>query len=97
MVVCGEKEGPLEPNYKYVGGILFSDDSVSFDLYLTKMMGFDYSKFPVLVNALSDKKLFAFEKDDIKLRSNFKNFANWINDKSNSFNFEPTSGWKGYL
>ena len=51
MIVCGENEGPLAPDYKKVGGILFADDSVEFDLFLCELMGFDYKKIPVLYQA----------------------------------------------
>lgn len=93
MVVCGEKEGPLRPAYKKVGGILFSDNAVEFDMCAVKLMGFDYSKFPVLVNAVQDKELFQKVETDIFLNSNDCQFQGKISDIENTFGFIPSSGW----
>lgn len=57
MIVCGDHEGPLNPSYKKVGGILFADNPVMFDLIVVRLMGFDWHKFPTLLNAVRDKKL----------------------------------------
>lgn len=57
MVVCGDHEGPLNPSYKRVGGILFTDHPLLFDLIVVKLMGFDWQKFPLLLNAIEDEKL----------------------------------------
>ena len=69
MIVCGDHEGPLHPSYKKVGGILFADNPVLFDLLVVRLMGFDWHKFPTLVNAVRDKKLnydfFPSEESDV--------------------------------
>ena len=97
MVVCGEKEGPLRPSYKKVGGILFSDNPVSFDYCVVKLMGFDYKKLPVLNNALKDDFLINEKTDEIRLYSNEESFDKLVDDINISFKFEPSDGWKGYL
>ena len=97
MIVCGEKEGPLRPSYKRVGGILFSDNPVSFDYCVTKLMGFDYRKFPVLVNALGDEELIEEDMKEIRLYSNEKEFDQNVAEISKNFNFKPSDGWKEYL
>lgn len=96
MIVCGEKEGPLNPSYKKVGGMLFSDNPVSFDYCVTKLMGFDYKKFPTLVNAMKSQDLIE-AADEIILHSNDKEFDKKVVEISKDFHFEPASGWKGYL
>ena len=96
MLVCGEKEGPLSPSYKKVGGILFADNAVEFDLFLTKLMGFDYLKFPTLKYAMNDKMLFDKSRD-IYFDSNVRRYSGTLFDKMDHFAFVPTSGWKGYL
>lgn len=95
MIVCGEKEGPLQPDYKYVGGILFADNSVLFDLFVVKIMGFDYEKFKVLKNSMVDSSLFTGL--DYEVRSNEDVFLGDILKKSELFQFEPTMGWKEYI
>lgn len=93
MIVCGEQEGPLRPTYKRVGGILFSDNAVEFDMCVVKLMGFDYREFPVLVNALQDKKLFQQAETDIFLNSNDGRYQGKILDLEKTFEFIPSSGW----
>lgn len=97
MVVCGENEGPLRPSYKKVGGILFSDNPVSFDYCVVKLMGFDYKKLPVLDNALKDDFLINEKTDEIRLHSNEESFDKLVDDINISFKFEPSDGWKDYL
>ena len=95
MVVCGEKEGPLSPSYKKIGGILFADRAVEFDLYLTKLMGYDYLKIPTLKNAMKDKML--YDGETVFFRSNRSEYCGDINKKVESFDFVPTSGWRGHI
>lgn len=98
MIVCGDREGPLSPSYKYVGGILFSDNAVEFDLFLTGLMGFDNRRFPTLVNAVLDKKLYKkelyAEKNGLSCFSNSDLFKGRLCN-IHAFSFELTSGWKG--
>lgn len=97
MIVCGEKEGPLQPSYKKVGGILFSDNPIMFDYCVVKLMGFDYHKLPVLVNALSDRLLMENYEEKIMLNSNDDRYNKAVDEIEDDFAFEPTAGWKGYL
>ena len=97
MIASGEKEGPLKPSYKKVGGILFSDNAVTFDLSIVKLMGFDYHKFPVLLNALEDHKLYIEGQKEIILQSNAAEFTHNIKTLKNNFHYEPASGWKEVL
>lgn len=95
MIVCGEKEGPLQPNYKYVGGLVFSDNAVLFDLFVVKIMGFDYNKFKVLLNAMKDKKIYDNQNNEVN--SNCSEFKDNIFKRSDKFQFLPTDGWREYL
>ena len=97
MIVCGDKEGPLQPSYKKVGGILFSDNPVRFDYCVVKLMGFDYQKFPVLINALNDKLLIEKSDGKVILNSNNERYNRKVDEIEDDFAFEPTLGWKGYL
>ncbi|GFI07886.1 MAG: DUF362 domain-containing protein [Lachnospiraceae bacterium] len=91
MIVCGDNEGPLTPDYKEVGGILFADDPVEFDLFLCQLMGFEYTRVPVLYNALAKR-----EKQQV-FRSNDRRFCGEKIDKKNSFAFAPQKGWRGFI
>lgn len=97
MIVCGEKEGPLRPNYKYVGGILFSENAVEFDVCTTRLMGFDYQKIPTLKNAILDRRLYLGKVEEIYMRSNEKTFNGYVFDMEENFHFCPTEGWEEVL
>lgn len=97
MIVCGEKEGPLRPTYKKVGGILFSDNPIYFDYCVVKLMGFDYRKLPTLLNAMNDAGIDAESIRKIRLCSNNKMFNKAVYELEQAFCFEPSSGWKGFL
>lgn len=94
MIVSGEKEGPLLPSYKKVGGILFSDNPVEFDYCVVKLMGYDFRKIITLCNATKDKKLVEHEPNEIILHSNDNRFNGYVNAIRDNFAFEPSSGWK---
>lgn len=93
MIVSGEKEGPLHPTYKKVGGIMFSDNPVAFDLCLTRLMGFDHVKFPTLCHAVNDGKLFQGDVEKIFLKSNVEEFDRNLFEIDRNFDFMPSSGW----
>ena len=97
MIVCGEKEGPMRPSYKHVGGMLFSENSVEFDACVVKMMGFDYKKLPTLNRALQDKRLFVGDLGEIYLDSNEEEFCGCLSDMKVKFDFCPTKGWEDIL
>ena len=97
MIVCGEKEGPLHPSYKKVGGILFSSNPVEFDYCVVKLMGFDYKRLPTLFNALKDEQLYRRNAEHIILHSNKKEFCKKVREISINFGFKPAKGWDGYL
>ena len=95
MIVSGEKEGPLLPSYKYVGGILFSDNMVTFDYVLVKLMGFEPKLLPTLSNALKDDRL--LRGQSMYTDSNDMRFQGDPDGFQEDFNFVPTTGWKDIL
>ncbi len=97
MIVCGEKEGPLHPSYKKVGGILFSENPVLFDLCVVKLMGFDYEKIPTLLNASKECGLNKENINVIKLWSNEDKFNKKIKDINCNFHFTASAGWEEFL
>ena len=100
MVVCGDHEGPLNPSYKKVGGILFSENAVEFDMVVVKLMGFDWRKLKVLYKAIQDNMI--NDKDDIRflqLKCNDIRYDKGIDDilREDFFMFKPTKGWEGHI
>lgn len=100
MIICGQKEGPMDPDPKKQGMILSSRNCALFDYVFCKIAGFDEKKIPVIYNSIRDDKL---------------NIANWENEYlfSNDINvnqktmkeiefdakdrFEPHPFWKEIL
>lgn len=101
MIVSGDHEGPLNPQYKKVGGLLFSDNPLLFDLFVVKVMGFDWKKFPVLYNAVHNYKIKidSSELEERTMKSNDIRYNKKIVDinAADIFHFIPTSGWQDFL
>jgi len=97
MIVCGDHEGPICPSYKYVGGILYSDNAVEFDACVVRLMGFDCQKFPTLMKASRDSRLYRGNFEDVYLCSNTKEFIGRVAEIDKNFSFVPTGGWKDII
>ena len=96
MVVSGENEGPLRPSYKKVGGILFSENAVEFDMIVLKLMGYDWKKIPVIKNAIEDRALFNSD-GVIRLNSNEEMYSGMIDNIQVKEKFIPPRSWYDYL
>lgn len=58
MVISGEGEGPLNPSPKKTRCIIMGEHPVAFDMVVSKLMGYDYKKLPVIrKNFMYDSKL----------------------------------------
>lgn len=97
MILCGEKEGPLLPSPKKVGGILFAENSVVFDLILTKLMGFDRNKLSAVSKAAEDEDMFPAKIEDIVINSNREEFCGKIDEIKSNFAFVASDGWTGVI
>lgn len=97
MILCGEKEGPLLPSPKKVGGILFAENPVVFDLILTRLMGFDRSKLSTVTMATKDKNLFSGKISDIVVNSNQKEYSCKLDEIVKDFAFVASEGWTGVI
>jgi uncharacterized protein (DUF362 family) len=100
-IIAGEGEGPLEPTARPVGILVAGYNSIAVDAVVARLMGFDYRKIPMILNAFSDPEfiLAGFEPEDIRVISNLSqwNALNLTAMGTNSLNFEPASGWKGFI
>lgn len=97
MIICGEKEGPMEPSPKKVGAVLFTDNAVLFDLILVKLMGFRKEALPVLKNASLDKRIFDEDEKQLFVNSNDARYNRRLQEITDSFHFCPSEGWKGAI
>lgn len=97
-IIGGEREGPLTPDSKKCGVIVAGFNLCAVDLVCARIMGFDCNKIKMLNYILNQKGLFKVEVDKIKLSSNY-NYKDFFNERNKNkyFNFEPPSGWKGFI
>ena len=97
-IVGGEGEGPLTPESKKCGLIVAGFNLCAIDLVCARLMGFDYKKIKMLNYISEQKDLFKIDISKIKVISN-ENYKELFNKKNKSkyFNFEPSTGWKGFI
>jgi hypothetical protein len=99
-IVAGEGNGPLDPNPRPTGVVLAGSNPVAVDLACARLMGFDYSKIPMLSRAIDRASLplvdFAYE--DIRLHSNDPLFDGRLADLQGPLlGFRPHFGWRGHI
>jgi uncharacterized protein (DUF362 family) len=97
-IIGGEGEGPLTPESKKCGLIVAGFNLCAVDLVCVRLMGFDYKKTKILNYISEQKDLFKIDISKIKVISN-ENYKELFNKKNKSkyFNFEPPTGWKGFI
>ena len=99
-ILAGEGNGPLTPDKKECGVIMFGDNPVVIDTVAATIMGFNYKKIPSVRNAYSVAgwPLTNFNVEDILITSNNDAFnskkISEIREKD-TFNFRPHHGWVG--
>ena len=90
-IIGGQGDGPLQPEPLPLGVLSFSNHSVSTDIAMTYLMGYDYKKIP-LVATLSDRVL----NDNVTISLDKKNIDLSELGKY-SVKTKPPPGWAGYL
>jgi uncharacterized protein (DUF362 family)/glycosyltransferase involved in cell wall biosynthesis len=99
MIVSGEGEGPLLPNPKIAGIIAMGLNPVCFDEAISSIMGFEPSVIPSINNARNIKDYYIADENETLIESNNPKF-NLKNpgeiSYSDSLQFKPPMGWKGY-
>lgn len=98
MITSGHKNGPLAPTPIDIGVLLCSEHSVSFDMAVINLMGFDYGSLPVLnkIPSIGKYPLFHGSFRNIKIYSNEKTLdgKTLIRMLVAPFGyFEPAEGW----
>jgi uncharacterized protein (DUF362 family) len=90
-IIGGQGDGPLTPAPLPLGIISFTNNSAVNDIAMAILMGFDYRKFPLLIEA---EKLFSVDKCKIFMNGIQTNIFDL---RKLSINAEPPQGWKTYL
>lgn len=97
-MVSGEGNGPLQPLPVETGIVAFSNDPFLLDMAMTKMMGYDYTKIPMLNNFIiyQDNNWANFNPSDVKLTVN-DNECFGISSIPTIHEFLPSPGWRGHI
>ncbi len=100
-IVAGEGNGPMDPIPKSVGTIVAGMNPVAVELTCARLMGFDYTRMPLLRRALEKDHFLAmtaFEYEDIRCRSNVSEFDRPLHEfQRQRESFQPHFGWQGYI
>jgi len=100
MIISGEGNGPVAPEPKKLGFIIAGSDPIVMDRVVCEIMGFDYSKIPMLVNAGIDGSVSEKNPENILLLSNSGLFnKKKINELHlpSKWKFKPYESWTGHI
>lgn len=97
-IVAGEGNGPMDATPKKCGVVIAGENPAAVDLACARLMGFDFDKLPMLVNAFMTHvyPLVAFDRNDVISSSNQPRFDRPLRDFEGScLAFRPHFGWRG--
>ncbi len=98
-IVAMEGNGPVAGIPKQTGVLLAGPNPVAVDAVCARLMGFDYTKLPIVFRAFDEHRFPLIDEsiDEISIASNNhiwnRSLSEWL--FSDVFNFEPHFGWKG--
>lgn len=99
-ITAGEGDGPFHPHPKQSGLLVGGINPIPVDMVCARLMGFDYSRIPVIQRA-SQVKFYpfgSFTPKDISIRSNNDTWVNLFDGNNNeSLEFESPPGWVGHI
>ena len=99
-IVAGEGQGPLSNDPKPIGALIGGTSSAAIDVWLCRLMGFDYRKTPSVARAFDafPLPLAPGTVDALVLDSNDSDTAGVRPDVPGpSFEFVPPRGWAGAI
>ncbi|MFC1793707.1 DUF362 domain-containing protein [Planctomycetota bacterium] len=100
-IVGGEGNGPVDPTPKTVRTIVAGMNPVAVELACARLMGFDYTRIPLLYHALEKNHsltMTAFGYEDLECRSNVSEFNRPLHKFEQPHqSFKPHFGWQGHI
>lgn len=99
-IICGEGEGPMMATSKRCNLLLFGESSYVVDRVIAQLIGFDASKIDTLATCEIMNEYPIHNVSEIIIRSNLAVGVNYTISNLReliSYNFVPTSGWKGHI
>ncbi|MHC4117535.1 MAG: DUF362 domain-containing protein [Planctomycetota bacterium] len=100
-VIAGDGDGPSSPDKKSAGLIVAGLNPVALDTVCATLMGFDFEKIPLLVNAwrIEQDPLVDFGPEELTCRSNVPQWCGNLQNLRNAehLGFHPHFGWAGHI
>jgi uncharacterized protein (DUF362 family) len=99
-IVGGEGNGPLDPTPKPAGIVLAGANPVAVDLVCARLMGFDYTRLPVLFQALDNRfmPIAEFDYSAVVCKSNSQQYDRPLCEFDGmNLAFKPHFGWRGHI
>lgn len=97
-IIAGEGNGPLQPLPVAAGLIGIADDPFLMDIVMAQLMGFDYSKIPLLKNytQFRDSLFASFQTNQASVQFDGKRY-NDVSALPTIHKFIPSPGWRGHI
>ena len=99
-IVGGDNKGPLEPDPKYSGVLIASENLAAADIVGTRLMGFDPLKIKMFSHLLTEKNWDYGFKDlsEIIIESPEAKLKDCLHNKTDRFfDYRPYPGWIGHI
>lgn len=100
-IVGGEGNGPMDACPKRSGTIVAGSNPVAVELACARIMGFDYTRLPLLCHMVNDDHplpLLTFSYDELVCRSNAHQYNRMLRQLVGPcLSFLPHFGWRGHV
>jgi uncharacterized protein (DUF362 family) len=98
-IVGGEGSGPMSPDPRGCGLVIAGTHPVAVDCVAATLMGFDWTKIPLLQHSFEMKSLnfTPFGPDAIEVTSDKTAWNNRVDQLEDAFDFKPHFGWTGAI
>jgi hypothetical protein len=98
-VVAGEGEGPLYPDPVAAGVLLAGCHPVTVDLVAGTLMGYDYTRIPILREAAGRRWPLRpnVEPNEIEILGNRPDWRDVLRGAPSPFAFRASAGWQGHV
>lgn len=97
-IVAGEGRGPIRPEQRSDGIVIAGKDFFAVDMAATRMMGFDYTKIPILAKVKNARGFTLSAAGEVNCNSNKEKWKRlWELKKEELLNFEPPLSWRDHI
>ena len=100
-ILAGEGSGPMNPDCRDAGVLLFAEHPLTADAAAAVLMGFDPDRIPILANAAHARgyPIAEWSWRDVVIRSNVAGWDGTLPDidPADSLHFRPHFGWTGHI